>query len=763
MHAHGASRRVETRTDTKNFMYLIHLIPALALSLGGGHAGLHPANTNMYLEVPEIDAMISAYEEAPFAKFFRDEAVREFAARLIDQEPESITFTSLLDTIVDELRDQLPAAGVQVIDLIPEVDHLSFSISGIEIEGLADEIRQAEGEWSDLLQARAGQVRVQVVMDFSSEESAGQSVQLLREQLRGKDSPMRGMAIEQTKASFDGAELEWTLVHEANGGETPGLAFWFATTGPRLIFGAGFGARAGELFPAGQRLADSSEFKAAQQHFTSADGLPVMRAYLRADGLHEVPRLLALSPDFTLDVLGAFEHAIEFLVPGGSIESCSQTRLVGSRFITESFERDFAAADSPRLTSHEPVTRQSFEMVPAEAVGVWATHLNKEGLKTVLMDWLGKFTDEDPATLMATLEAKYGFRPDRDLIDPLGGGFAFYNLPFTGIGMPKMYVALELNDRDAFERGIEGLGKYLTEVGEGAVEFDSRPYRKNPFMSFSPGDNVNEMVDGADWTPAFLSLALAVGLMEDRAIFSLSSMYTKREMKRLLKSSDEDRHSLMESNEGIPSGITSYGTTDYAQILAGVYDSVRGFLPLISQGGGVELPFEIDDMPSSDLFAKYFEPTRSWTRSVDGGLYRYNESSFGPEVGLMFGVGVGVGALTFIEESQPMRAEIAPAPEEVWEERDPTTKTQDNLREVKVAIVVYKSEVGRYPASLADLLAPTETFPNGFLESPEVPKDGWDRGFRYRLDAEGADYQLWSRGADGIDQAGADDDIVLSK
>lgn len=739
-------------------MQFIQLIPALVLNLGGGHAVLHPADTNLYIEVPNISEVIPAYENAPFAQFFRDPAIQEFAANFIDQDPEEIGFTSLLDAIIEEVRADLPAAGLQILELIPEVDHLSISLSGIEFEGLTDEILESEGVWSDKLDQRIGNLRAQFVMDFASAEAAQRSAQVIRDQMGEAGSNSAASMVIETQFSFAGEELEWTVMRAKDGDF--GISFWFATSGPRLICGMGFVTDLEAIALSRGSLADSGDFAAASKHFTNTQGVRVMDSYFRLDGMGEMPSLLSLIPGVDSQLSSSLGYLLEVLMPGGRVESSSQVRLVGSRFITETFERDFSAAGSPRFSSDEAVTRDSFNMVPAEAVGVWATNLDKEGMSRIFMEWLTEFSGQEPTELLARLEEQYGFRPDRDLIDALGGEFVFYNLPFTGVGLPKMYIALELNDATAFVRGLEGLGQYLTEEGEGSVEFNSRAYRKNPFMTFAPGKDLDEMVDGADWAPAFVSLLLAVGVVEDRAILSFSSMYTKREMKRMLKSAEDSEHALFASADEIPTGVINYGTTNYAEILAGVYDSIRGFLPLISQGGGVELPFEIDDMPSSDLFAKYFAASRSWGRRVEGGTYTYNESSFGPEVAMMFSAAAGAALLTFQSEAKEMEASIQAVPDEHYHETAASV-TQDRMGDLKLAIVVYKGDIGRHPGALIDLLVPSTNFPSGYLDRSELPKDGWGRSFRYRAFPERSQFQIWSTGADGVDEEGAGDDLVL--
>ena len=90
---------------------------------------------------------------------------------------------------------------------------------------------------------------------------------------------------------------------------------------------------------------------------------------------------------------------------------------------------------------------------------------------------------------------------------------------------------------------------------------------------------------------------------------------------------------------------------------------------------------------------------------------------------------------------------------------DSQARTTKALRSVKTALAVYKSQAGRFPASLDELLRGTDAFPDGFLPEKRMPFDAWNRAFVYEPTADGASYALRSSGPDGVDQRGAGDDI----
>ena len=86
--------------------------------------------------------------------------------------------------------------------------------------------------------------------------------------------------------------------------------------------------------------------------------------------------------------------------------------------------------------------------------------------------------------------------------------------------------------------------------------------------------------------------------------------------------------------------------------------------------------------------------------------------------------------------------------------RRQTTWTQ--AANIKVAIAQFEMDVGRWPNDLDELVFQgDEKWPGPFLDSPEVPKDGW--GHDFRMEHKGKLIQVTSSGPDG--QFGNEDDL----
>ncbi|HEX9024097.1 MAG TPA: type II secretion system major pseudopilin GspG [Geobacteraceae bacterium] len=87
-----------------------------------------------------------------------------------------------------------------------------------------------------------------------------------------------------------------------------------------------------------------------------------------------------------------------------------------------------------------------------------------------------------------------------------------------------------------------------------------------------------------------------------------------------------------------------------------------------------------------------------------------------------------------------------------------TTKTQ--IRSLESALKLYKLDNGVYPTTEQGLNAlvakptvgviPKNYKEGGYLESKQVPKDGWGNDYIYVSPGENGDYDLYSYGADGV-------------
>jgi len=98
------------------------------------------------------------------------------------------------------------------------------------------------------------------------------------------------------------------------------------------------------------------------------------------------------------------------------------------------------------------------------------------------------------------------------------------------------------------------------------------------------------------------------------------------------------------------------------------------------------------------------------------------------------------------------------------------TTTKANLRLLSGAVNQFKMDTGRFPTEEEGLMAlieqPTNVEnwpPGGYLETTEIPKDGWGNDFIYVLYPEsGKPFAIKSLGADGEEGGEGNDADLLS-
>jgi len=110
-----------------------------------------------------------------------------------------------------------------------------------------------------------------------------------------------------------------------------------------------------------------------------------------------------------------------------------------------------------------------------------------------------------------------------------------------------------------------------------------------------------------------------------------------------------------------------------------------------------------------------------------------------------------------------LTAVVVPMARRQWEQAKFRT-TQQELRNIRMAIETYQVDTGLFPARLRDLLKrPTgdervaAKWVGPYLPKKEVPRDPWGYPYQYRI-TEGArnQYELYSYGAGGKGASKAD-------
>jgi general secretion pathway protein G len=90
-----------------------------------------------------------------------------------------------------------------------------------------------------------------------------------------------------------------------------------------------------------------------------------------------------------------------------------------------------------------------------------------------------------------------------------------------------------------------------------------------------------------------------------------------------------------------------------------------------------------------------------------------------------------------------------------WVGRAKETRTEQALNTIKLAINSYQADTGSYPKTLMDLIrkpgADVKRWRGPYLDQTDVPEDGWNQPFIYRVNPKGSPrpYELYAESPEG--------------
>lgn len=732
---------------------MIQLTASLLLTLAstGDHAALHPLDANLFLDLPDVPGALSAYRQAPLVRLVTDEEIGDLVRNLAGL-PEDF---ELAPAILGQAEGLVGADGVGLAQALlafgAEVRSASLSIVGLTPEeGAAPSAAELAADPTALLDA----LGLQLVLEFDGTGPPERLLDLALETL-GSRTPGAGPAAIEVL----GKEREVQHLGGAPGEGTPSM--WAVKADRLLILGVGtadpraLAARAA----GGPSLLTRGDVPGAER-FTTPAGVTVYRTQW---WLPKRPFLADLLEGGQLPgvVSGVAQALLGNWIPLDPQLAQTRLQLREGRFVKEGFAIPLAPPDEAWRQSigHAPLAQGILGRVSPQSVWVWATSISRAGLRDLAQRLVEVVLEEQPLGTGAPppeLAAELGPLLDR-ILGTVGEDVAVYLLPIGGLKVPQIHAVLELEDAEAFERGITDFARLVESQAGGRVSVDTRPYRRQPVVTIKPDLSGLEV-------PGFLtslfSVDLTIGIVGERAIVGLSAMDVKREMRGLLAAEGGAHPMALEG--AVPAGVSAASYMDWGALVGGLYDTARTLLALAPDMG--MLPVNTSELPESKLFTRFFRPSRSWSVTDDAGTYSYSESSFGPEValaGLVLGGGTFLGTSRTVEwdpgEGYVLEVPPADGAESPAAHHD---RTRQALQEVKLGLVLYRSDRGELPERLAALLEPSETFPSGYLRGSALPEDGWGRALRYERTGVGQGFELWSLGPNGEDERGAGDDVV---
>jgi hypothetical protein len=591
---------------------------------------VHPADAVLYLEVPDVPGALAAYEATAYARLVNDPDVQAAIARVLHQESFD-PWEALMDLIAQaEEEGDLPPLR----ELLAPTSRVAISLNvrGGDALAFVARVKELEGQAADdaaYERAVAEDLGLQLTVDFASAAAAGDLVDFLRTTLQDQ-----GLELERSTLALGGHDADLWSVPEGLGALADSVRL--VRSGARVVGLIGCLDTAGLQERAARTSAGGGRFAAGRKRFDPPSGVTLFELENRVSD-----QLMALAPNPAVSPLldlaeGLMGPNLTMLTRGGHW----RIQLRDGRFVTEGLHPVPAHSPLDGLFASEPLSAGALSMIHPEAIVAWAVHFDKQKALALL----AQATQDAQGDPFAEIELAYGFRPDRDLIEPLGPAIT-YSLPgeISLLSAPPLMVTLALSDAAAFRRGIAGLMRLIEDEGLDEMTLSARPYRGYDVYTLAFEYDLG--LEGLPIDPlAILRPSLVV--LDDRVLITTNPTHAKKEIRRVLKL-DGELHPWLASG-AIPEGAAEVGFADWIQVVGRLYAGAKSMAPMLGAMAGEELPIDLTQLPEAELFTRHFAPSSRWKRHTEHGLLHWAESSFGPEAQLVL-VAAGVGVVVALD------------------------------------------------------------------------------------------------------------------
>lgn len=509
---------------------------------------------------------------------------------------------------------------------------------------------------------------------------------------------------------------------------------------------------------AGPSLASSSEYRAA---IDSSGGLIAGGSsyFVRAAPLASLARMalamgLPQSGEFTDDQVGKILKAYDSLGLG-AIELIGGVSAVGTDGLiygTTVASIDSAATGlaSKLARPGKPVDVSVFSQIPADALSASIASLGTQFVDVYdfCMTLMKDIEPEAAAEMEGALGALLGGRDLRtDLLGNINGRMLSYTVPGQGLmGTPDTVMSAGVRDGDAF---VGVLGALLAAVSQ----------ESGMPLSLKPGDHEGQAYHRIDLsaTPVGMMMQPAFAIRDGEIVFSTS----ERQLKTVLNGTVSGK-SLWDVKElatfakslAAQGDVTSVSFTDVRSSFGNGYQQMTGLAAMIP--GLSDLPMDMSKLPAEGTISRHLSYSFAGGYHTESGMdvvrtvSQFSNSDFLPL--LLIGGAIAAGQKMGITT------------EELVAELDPVEKANEDLRELKASVTVFKISEAGYPTSLEDLLRPLGDFPNGAYQHASLPVDPWGNSYMFAMETHPKKNKLlpklWSAGPNGIDESGDGDDIL---
>lgn len=770
---------------------LLHALTLCLLGAQVDHASLHASASIGYFELPDVQRLLSACDQSTVANFVRDpelaplwkkvntspvpaggmrQALLELSISDAEQRAKLEPMFASLRAISVSLDldrnglDELARAGQlatraheQLTALQEELDEHAIAHDGTYPASL-DELEQLDADartdpWGNaVVYSRSEDGAKAELKSFGSDGAAGGTGSAAdwtpASSLRSRTSDMGSELVSGTIAfEFSDAAIAASAA-DAWRAYRAGLTLDKAKGVPSACANAdrflllGFGGV--EESALSRRLADRTAAPAAvgsPRARIASLGARTPSTVLQVGLALASSELNALFPELPAVIARAFAPVGAWRVQfeGGQFETISRTDASGwlGSCLRERGELSLAEAErrAPTGALFSLVAALDLQSVAREA-------------SAVLESIASKFAEASPsASAPAGPQVDVGAIASalERLAVHTSGPMHMWVGSWDALGPPPTYAVFELSDPVRFAEELLELPRALPEEFVEQHPLRVRPYQKTPITTWNlPGTQAGM------FEPSWCILG-------NEFVLSTSRTSLTNEIKRRRKLDPQDAKDAATAASPVAGGDALLAwRCDVASVGESLLTMGRNLSRL---GGGM---FPSDMLPKSGVFQRHFRPLTGTTRRDGAELLTRRSADLLVDLSiarLLLRMGTG-------EATAEATAEDAPAedvPDSGLEsDRAADAQTAVGLRALENGLVVYLLENGGYPEKLETLLEPTSNFPAGYLESArELPRDGQQQPFAYARSATG--YRLWSIGANGRDEAGAGDDVLVER
>lgn len=565
---------------------------ALLLSSVAGTAGtlpsgqtsqltdLHPKHSQLYIEVPQIQALGAVLEELPLMRLFHDPEVQAAVAALGGPEDgfDLFEFLSKPTGMAEFDRGLSFLRRLESVSI--SMERIEQKPSGLIVAELSNGV--TEEDWKAAF-AMLDVDMEQVVVDGTS----------------GEDMPADSG---RYAFLFGPKQTYWTLSSEL----VPDFRAWMQASDDCVVLGFGETARASlKNFDVSKSMTGSRESlrmvatkdEVKGQAIMSATGQLDLKGMLgasapdRAEGEQDRASKTAVSP-------GAFSYSLKF--DGEQYQSAARVALPQLPLL----DRDSAA-----------------KLVPADSIGALAANFDFayviQNLKQA-MEANGR-ANSDSNAFQKQIENLFG---------NLGPQIVFFMPPVSGVTLPAVQMWCDVKDVESFSKSLDAISAQMAAGNPLGLALKREEYRDAVYWVLDHGRNTGMVT----FMPSFAVL--------DGKLYACME---PRLMKRLLRDRRKGEtggptapHVFLKDLDS--QGLASAVFLDWGELLGGYYGVALGFSAMAGPMLGMEI--DPETLPQADLFKRYLKP---WSGSIrnQNGFWHYNSrSSFGPEMMLPMVVGI---------------------------------------------------------------------------------------------------------------------------